>query len=80
MLQLRIYLTFSSLFHFLRDIGNVQRGLKISLFASLMGRLKVHLYHIIIWGFKEGNNVMEISRNLINIYGQVFINDRQIRN
>ena len=40
-----------------------------------MEELKVHIWHVILWEFKNNKNVIETATKISSVYGQDIITD-----
>ena len=45
-----------------------------------MEELKVHIRHVMLWEFKQGNNDTETVEKIYSVYGDGTITDRAVRN
>ena len=45
-----------------------------------MEGLKVHIHHVMLWEFKQGNNAMETAEKICSVYGEGTTTDQAVRN
>ena len=45
-----------------------------------MEELKVHIWHVMLWEFKNNKNAAETAKKISSVYGQSVIPDHQVQN
>ena len=45
-----------------------------------MEGLKVHIRHVMLWEFKQGNSDTETAENICSVYGESTITDQAVQN
>ena len=45
-----------------------------------MERLKVHIHLVMLWEFKQGNNVTETAEKICSVYSKGIIIDQAVQN
>ena len=40
-----------------------------------MKELKVHIWHVMLWEFKDIKNATETAKNICSVYGRIVITD-----
>ena len=45
-----------------------------------MEGLRMHICHVILWEFKQGNNATETVEKICSVYGQGTITDQAVQN
>ena len=43
-----------------------------------MEELKLHIWHVMVWEFKNNKNAIEIVKKILSVYGQGVITDHQV--